>query len=264
MKRGRDLAKKFPGLFVVHHNKPGDQVKKHEHQEHHLIVPLRGEVHLEVEGKTMAFGPGSMAYIPSKCEHHFLSSNQKEGERLIALVEPSLWKNVGGSKESFALLPTHQLCKELLFELLLNPKSRAVKELVLCFASVLLDAVRAGQGGQDTLSFDALLAKANDVRVKKAVEFLEERFCDEIDVATTAKHAGLSARNLSRLFQQELGMGPKEVLVKMRLIEAQRLLRDKNMSVTEACYAVGYQSLSSFIQSFRDCFGVLPSEVSRL
>lgn len=59
MQTGKDIAVKFPGLFLVHHNIPGSQAPHHEHPEHHLIIPLQGEISVEVEGKMLTCGPGA-------------------------------------------------------------------------------------------------------------------------------------------------------------------------------------------------------------
>jgi AraC-like DNA-binding protein len=263
MKSGRDIAVQFPGLFVVHHNKPGQHTAAHAHDDHHLIVPLRGEARLLVNGEEWSFGPGRMAYLPAQCEHEFLSTNTKEGERLIALIDPKLWKRAQGPLMGALLLPAQQLCKELLFQLILSPKSRSVPELCLCFASVLGEAIESGAALGTTDSMESLLARARDLRVRKAATKLQEQFRDDLKMDALAKASGLSARNFTRLFAQELGIGPKQVLIRLRLEEARRLLSEESLSVTDTCYRVGYQSLSRFIQSYRETFGRLPSEESR-
>jgi len=99
------------------------------------------------------------------------------------------------------------------------------------------------------------------MRVKKAVDYLSEQYTEsQLKIGQVAKFSGLSLRNLNRLFVEELGLGPKEILIRLRLEEAKRILGSEGVSVTEASYKVGYQSLSRFIQAFRGLFGYLPSE----
>jgi AraC family transcriptional regulator, transcriptional activator of the genes for pyochelin and ferripyochelin receptors len=47
-------------------------------------------------------------------------------------------------------------------------------------------------------------------------------------------------------------------LRKLRLEEARRLLENGGMNVTEAAFAVGYNSLSSFSRAFSAQFGATP------
>lgn len=260
MKPGRDIAEQFKGLFVVHHNKPGSKVAEHSHAEHHLIIPLRGESRLKIDGTEWAFGPGKMAYLPTGLVHEFLATNQKEGERLIAMLDHSLWKKVEGPEIGPRLLPTQRLCEELLFQLVIDPQIKASKEMVLCFASVLASALRQNEEIGSEAAIDQVLSKATDPRVEKVVRHMREHYREALKVTELAKISGLSERNLNRLFLQELGLSPKQALIRLRLERAREILRGRNVSVTEACFEVGYGSLSRFIQGYRAAFGKLPSE----
>lgn len=258
MKRGQDIAVKFPGLFLVHHNKPALKVAKHAHDERHLIIPLRGEVRVLCGDDVYAVAPGRTLHLPPGAEHEFVATNDKEGERLIALIDNKVWKKVAGTKGDIALLPTNQLAKELLFYLLLNPKTRFTKQLVETFLMALAEQLDfASQHGSGETS--ALIGRLRDPRLQKAAQKLEKDFREEVSIPTLAREAGLSPRNLTRLFMQETGVGPKELLIRLRLEEARGLLKD-GRSVTETAYDVGYGSLSRFIQSYRAKFGRLPSE----
>lgn len=260
MKVGKDIAHQFPGLFVVHHNKPEAFVAKHAHQEHHLIIPLRGESCLLVEGKEWRFGPSKMAYIAANTEHEFRSTNSKEGERLIAMIEPSIWKKLKGGKHHSTLIPTQQLCKELLFQLLIDTKNRATKEMIVCFASVLISSIEEGEALGSHMTIENMFDRVKDTRVLKAIKFIENNFSENLSISQLALNSGLSERNLTRLFVDEVGVAPKQALIRLRLEKARVLLRTQKKSVTEICFEVGYSSLSRFVQSYRSTFGRLPSE----
>jgi transcriptional regulator GlxA family with amidase domain len=141
-----------------------------------------------------------------------------------------------------------------------DPDNRATKEMVLCFASVLASTLR--QSDELALSVDTsqLLSKASDPRIEKVAGHLREHYAENLKISELAKLAGLSERNLTRLFVQELGLSPKQALIRLRLERSRELLKNRRCTVTEACFEVGYTSLSRFIQSYRAAFGNLPSE----
>ena len=93
MQRGKDIAARFPGLFLVHHNVPSGDVSEHAHPEHHLIIPLQGEVRLVLASQELVCGPGRMVYVPPATGHIFRSGKDK-GERLICMIEPKAWDSV--------------------------------------------------------------------------------------------------------------------------------------------------------------------------
>jgi AraC-like DNA-binding protein/mannose-6-phosphate isomerase-like protein (cupin superfamily) len=262
MRPGNDIEVQFSEFTIIHHNKPGQQTPLHQHQEHQLIIPLRGEFRMRENQNLIAVGPGRMVYIPSQLPHEFLATNKKEGERIICLIKPSLWKRANHGTYPLLEIPVSQICKEILFYLLLNAKTSRSKILIRTFVEILGESLNAGVQWGSGGSVQHLLGRAQDERVKKAVAYLRESFSQPtLKVGEIAKASGLSSRNLSRLFVEEIGIGPKEVIICLRLEEARRLLEEGNLSVTEASLQVGYQSLSRFILAFRHFFGKLPSEI---
>ncbi|MEZ4741131.1 MAG: hypothetical protein R3B45_01560 [Bdellovibrionota bacterium] len=94
MQRGKDIAAKFPGLFLVHHNLPGSIVPSHRHPEHHLIIPLQDEISVELKNRILSCPPGRMVYVAPETDHTFRSAREK-GERLICMIDTSAWKHAG-------------------------------------------------------------------------------------------------------------------------------------------------------------------------
>jgi AraC-like DNA-binding protein len=263
VKKGQDIVVRFPGVMIVHHNKPGQKLDVHAHDEHHLIIPLRGEVRLITDGNESRFGPGRMAYIPPQVEHGFVSTNPKEGERLILFFTNAFWKRVKGVRSPTRIVPGSQITKEILFHLLLHPKTRAAAGLIQTLGTVVSESIEAAQQMAGDTSIEHALARATDERVQRAVTYIEANYARDIRMTTLAKTCGLSTRNLTRIFSAEIGLGPKEALLKLRLERARHLLEEENMAVTDAAFAVGYQSLSGFIQAFQQLYGQLPSEIAR-
>lgn len=81
-------------------------------------------------------------------------------------------------------------------------------------------------------------------------------------LAELAGAAGLSRAHLARQFAQTFGVPPHQYLVQLRLERAKRALAE-GTSVTDVCYAVGFESLGSFSASFRRRTGMSPREWQR-
>ncbi len=262
MKRGQDIAVEFPGLYLVHHNLPGKKVELHAHSEHLLFLPLQGEIGVHVSGRDLVCGPGRMIYLPPKTEHSF-DSSMMAGERLIALIQPRAYKAASGVAAEPCVLPASALCKELLFHLLLATpaKARQAQAFVtaLCLA---LSASLAAREETGSVQIEHLETKASDERVQRALAELRAGLGGKLSMERVARAAGMSTRNLNRLFLDELGLTPKQALSQYRVRRAQELLLG-GKSVTETAFDVGYSSLSQFITLFRQVTGQLPSEYVR-
>lgn len=95
-------------------------------------------------------------------------------------------------------------------------------------------------------------------RVRYACERIEREFPDNLTASDLARSAGMSMFHFSRVFAELTGMPPHRHLLKTRLRAAARMLRD-GRSVTETCYAAGFNNLSHFTRSFARAHGRPPS-----
>ena len=259
MKQGQDISTEFPGLLLIHQKIPGRTVDSHAHEEHELFVPLQGEIAISLaDGRKLAAGPGRMIYLPPGMPHSFLAAGSGQGERLIAIVDPRQWKVLGGGRHEASVLPSSQLVRELLFHLLLNPRTRGAKALIEVWFTVLDEMLEARAGF--TLEALHLSGKARDPRLLRALQALETGFAERLSMTKLARSASLSVRSLNRLFTSELGLTPKQFTTALRIERAKELLKVRGATVTDVALEVGYQSVSHFITTFRQLTGKLPSE----
>ncbi len=99
-----------------------------------------------------------------------------------------------------------------------------------------------------------------DLRIRRAMAFIEASFAEPLSVSTIARAAGMSRFHFSRLFEAQVGKSPYRYLVDLRLARAADLLRTGRTSVTVAALSVGYNDLGRFSRAFRSRFRVAPSE----
>jgi AraC-like DNA-binding protein len=95
-------------------------------------------------------------------------------------------------------------------------------------------------------------------RVVKAKLFIDANFAEPIDISNIADEAFFSKFHFIRLFKKIYGKAPHQYLKTVRIEKAMELLRNGH-SVSEACFAVGFQSLSSFSGLFKKLVGANPS-----
>ena len=262
MRTGEDIAVRFPGLYLVHHNIPGMKVDWHDWAHQHLLfIPLQGEITILLRSGSLVGGPGKMLYLPPKTSLNFQAS-ETLGERLVCLIDDARWQALTSFQSGPAMGPAQQLCKEQLFYLLLNPKTKSAESVVSAFIQVLAESVESTQQAS-LLEVTHLEAKVRDERVRKALIILLRDHRKRVRMAAVAQEAGLSVRNLSRLFLDQVGLSPKQVLTQYRITAARDLLLT-GKTVAEAAFATGYESLAQFIIVFRRLTGQLPSQVVHL
>ncbi|MBI1218599.1 MAG: helix-turn-helix domain-containing protein [Rhodobacteraceae bacterium] len=117
-------------------------------------------------------------------------------------------------------------------------------------------------GGEDQMISLAARLGTRSERVLKAVAYMEKHLEDGIDTAECAAHAGITRRQLERLFADHLDTSPRQYLNDLRLQHGRALLSETNMTVLDVAVACGYLSSSHFAKCFRKKFGVTPYHFS--
>lgn len=97
-------------------------------------------------------------------------------------------------------------------------------------------------------------------RLRRARDQMDREFAEPLDVSALARTALMSTAHFSRRFRDTYAETPYSYLMTRRIERAKALLRRGDMSVTEACFAVGCTSLGSFSSRFTQLVGETPSE----
>lgn len=99
------------------------------------------------------------------------------------------------------------------------------------------------------------------VRLQPALTLIERNYHQRLLVTQAAEQCGMAAFRFGREFKEQFGMEFREYLLRYRIREACRLLRNPAASITEVGYAVGFSEPSYFTKMFKKLVGRRPSEV---
>ncbi len=90
------------------------------------------------------------------------------------------------------------------------------------------------------------------------IALMEENLEEPLSRTGLAREAGLSTRQLERLFRKYLNRSPARHYLELRLNKSRLLLLQTNMSVIDVALACGFVSASHFSKCYRDFFGRTP------
>lgn len=100
-------------------------------------------------------------------------------------------------------------------------------------------------------------------RIVQAKLFIDSHYANKIDLDNISDEACFSKFHFIRLFKSIYGRTPYQYLIQVRIENAKCFLR-LNYAVSDACFLVGFESLTSFTGLFKKCEGKTPSEYQRL
>ena len=96
-------------------------------------------------------------------------------------------------------------------------------------------------------------------RLQPALRYVAAHYHQRVSAGTVAKACGLTRFEFSRRFREAFQTTFRDYLMRVRIVEARRLLTEGRVSITGIAYSVGFNDGSHFARMFRRFTGMLPS-----
>lgn len=91
-------------------------------------------------------------------------------------------------------------------------------------------------------------------------EFMERNYMNDLSFEEIANYTGRSLSAFKRDFRKFSDLTPQKWLIRRRLEAAHELLRRGGRPVSEICFDVGFRNLSHFSKTYKEMYGVPPSQ----
>lgn len=95
-------------------------------------------------------------------------------------------------------------------------------------------------------------------RIVSAKIFIDENFDQPLDLNIISRHSCISRFHFHRLFTRIYRKTPHRYLTQKRIDNAKQLLDGNELSVSEICNNVGFESIGSFSVLFKKEIGFAP------
>jgi AraC-like DNA-binding protein len=92
------------------------------------------------------------------------------------------------------------------------------------------------------------------------VEYIKSHIHEDITIDKLSNLCYMSKPNFFRCFKREFGISPVDFIIQERIKAAKKLLKDMNVTISQACYSVGINNLSYFFKLFKRVEGITPNE----
>lgn len=228
-----------------------DWYSSHSHARGQLLAFTTGLLVIEAGTTRWMFPSPRCIWIPPDFEHRARSVGGAAGSML--LLSPQLCRGL-------ATRPCMFSSSQLLFAImermlgwdLWQPLNVGQKRLL----AVLRDELR--KPDQQSLH----LPTPKEERLANVTRAMLQDLADDRTLEAWARYAGMARRTFMRAFSADVGMTFGRWRQQARLFSALEMLV-QGKSVTEAAIAVGYDSVSAFVEMFRAMMGNTPQKYLR-
>jgi AraC-like DNA-binding protein len=236
---------------------PGDTPFVERHHCHSISFVRKGSFGCRSRGRLFELVAGSILVGHPGGEYVCSHDHVRGDECLSFLLRPELVQAIGDQAGIWQIgcappLPELMVLGELAQAAADGRGDIGLDEVGQLFASRFVEVVSGRR---------AKPASATGRDRRRAVEtalWIDAHSQRPIDLDAAAAQAGISPFHFLRLFSAVLGVTPHQYLVRSRLRHAARLLADRDRSVTDIAYDVGFGDLSNFVRTFHRAAGVSP------
>jgi len=110
-------------------------------------------------------------------------------------------------------------------------------------------------------SFSHNLSPADQKAIRRAWDVLNQRYADPPTIPELAKIAAINEYKLKNGFREMYSKTIYEYVRELKMKNARTLLENRDLSISQIAYEVGYVNTSHFARAFRNEFGINPRDL---
>jgi len=260
-------------FFLQNNEKSTTACRAHIHKAVELLYVKEGSYTVSLDNTCYEIGEGDLILFCSGAIHHVVTGESMQNSYYVIKIPPSFFLDLAqrdtGAEYAmrFALNRLENKClwhkEELKESEIKSILDTLVNEFTLKkYASDVAIKLKIMELLLIILRYDTpnkvLVNNQTSQLIYSVMNYVQERFAEDIDEKKLAKSYGMSYSHFSRSFKKVTGMTFKNYLNRMRISKAEQLLFLEGCSVSEVAIACGYNSISYFIKVYRSVTGKTP------
>ena len=262
----------------LYHNRNTTHYEQHWHPAVEILYPVEGGYTVQVGTEKFLLAKGDVLIIPPGSLHAYMPP--KEGERIVLLIDYGLLRPVEGMDMLMQSLSPALLISSTAYPLLLEKVQEIMQRVIAeydqnspfaeamilsCLMELMAVLGRAGvYRASHTDSFPGDQRQEMVARFMKVCSFITEHMTENLTTEELAQVAGFSKFYFSRLFKEFTGLTCHDYLINQRIIAAEQLLKQADLSITDIAMSTGFSSPSGFTRTFKQQKGITPMEYRSL
>lgn len=247
-----------PLSVCVLHEKLEENFPFHTHQKGQLTYVEGGLAYLNTKDKAYFLPARHYVWIPAGLEHFVQQKSSPQIVRNIYFPE-----GTDSGNEFFSRMGIYPVNK-LLLEMILFTENWKGSIAPQSFKAQFLNTMKCLLPEISTHPLPVVLPTTENERLQPVIRYIHQQLSDPLTLPQVANLFGFSVRSLSRLFQQSINISFLQYLKLSRIIRAMEYLLQTNKSISEIAYHVGYNSISSFSNTFYQLINMRPTEFQKL
>ena len=241
---------------------------RHCHPNYHFLnrISERYSLHYVLSGKgwvgNQEVGPGDIFFFDRNQIHNFSTDNQEPcNYAWITFKGPGcsqLLLQSGFHGNMIFKTDNMPEISNIFYEMLYQEHPK--QQIDLFFDSCLYRLLSYSATGHLGKPVSVPIRKSSaDMHIERALAYIKNNHKEKsFQIESIGPAIGLNDMYFRKLFKQQLGISPKQYLIKYRIEAATTLLHTSNYSIAEIATMVGFHDYRHFLEIFRKHTGQIP------
>ncbi|HTN33733.1 MAG TPA: AraC family transcriptional regulator [Marinobacter sp.] len=238
---------------------------QHRHEHHQIVVGVRGEADLNVDGTGSHLDTWKACLVPTEARHDYCGNNQNHV--LVIDLDPYMPAMTSPAHADYELLAP-------LFE---RPRTVGMDnklQSLVQFAAAEFDRAPQNERIKHHLGASILHCMAERLNDSRRVTtrhhgvnpdalraYILENLHRKVTVQDLAGEACLSVSRFHDLFREITGVTPYQFLLQIRLDQAVQIIMSTSLSISEVSFRTGFSSQSALTNALRKHKGTTPTKL---
>ena len=229
----------------------GWEMESHLHEYSELLYCQEGECEVIVNGRSLRLSEGHFIWLFPNYIHQY---NKSDAKLICAVFSkdhiPAFFDAVGKQRVKVAPIAAEELTAIfMMLPHLIEKSSVMISGYLNLIAAKVLECAEWESSGT-----------VDGVLYQKVVSYLSAHFQEELSLKSIAQHFGYNEKYLSHALHSLTGIHFSKLLSLYRIENAQKMLREQRLNISEIAAESGFAALNSFNRIFKEATGMTPSQ----
>ncbi len=255
-------------LYFSHDKITNKMSGVHAHKNHELYYLAKGNTKYLIGDEIYAVEAGSVVFVPRGIYHMTDSGGNPNIERYLISFGDDMFDD-----------DTRLLLDELIACRLINIPVNRIDELKKLFSSLESSVCKEDELSAATKKIKVLSilsyicrhkreyvnqVSESDKIVHDISEYVKLHYGDDLNLSLLSRMFSVSESHLSRKFKSVSGVGLTEYITFVRIMNAERLLKNNNITIIEVAELCGFNDSNYFSTVFKKIKGITPLKFSKI
>ncbi len=256
-------------LPVVLYDKVYNRRKKagvHSHNHYEIYYLVDGKTKYFIGDEIFEVESGDIVFVPKGIFHETDSENCLRNERILIFFD-----------ESTFTLQTHFILEQLSNHRVIHIAKNKTERIERLFVRIRDEFDRGGKYSETILNIYiqelcSLICRymieykpntsANE-DIHTISNFIRNNYMKDITLKSLSHDFSISESHLSRRFKEVSGIGINEYITYVRIMNAEKLLRQRKMPITDVASSCGFNDSNYFSTVFKRIKGITPLKYAK-